>query len=81
VQGFSTLRRRYTQLRSAKSWLEKPPKVPPLKVPRNTPARQAAALEQEHADAAAEARKQWEHCIHLCMKVRHNILFFCRNFY
>jgi len=43
--------------------------MPTLKVPKNTPAREALRLEQQHADAFNIGRKQWERCLRHCMQV------------
>ena len=50
--------------------------MPALKIPHNTPARKALLLEQEHADAVNKGRKQWEHCVRLCMRVYRIFFFF-----
>jgi hypothetical protein len=68
-QNHTVLRRRYGQLRSPKSWLEHKPKAPTFKVPRNTPAREALLLEQQHAAGVSGMRKQWERCVRFCMQV------------
>lgn len=69
LQGPAALRRRYNQLRGPKSWLESPPKVPRLNIPRNLPAPEQLQMEQEHAKLVAARRKMWDKCIRLCMKV------------